>query len=414
MSSFLSNSKRLIFISVIFFNFYWTSSIFAKHIEIDSIVVSKNCVETQSFETRAAALENPDCPLAGQEQLIQVSVLNHGKTPEEVSVVLEIFLDDESVHTYQEKALVTPSRGYKMLYSYQIPEKGGQYRVTAKILNLESEELARSMAGVEREFYILRQSELENMEKDEEEKRLQEAKRTAQELEFVPPDLHWSKVSVTPKHVLRGEKFKIRLDLVNTGGDIARAIKAQVAYYNVRLPRRKETISKPKTAVVFPGETITFEIEFIFPDNELLGEYQILAIVDPDNLIRENLEDNNQTASEVMRLSDIKILSPVDGAELEETGLFIFRWDSLLFREFKVQIGIDDQFTDSSKFFDLPQGDRWILDTELSPLSGEFPTLAIGLMKTYDKSTVFWRVIGRKQDGTQSFSNVQTFSILAN
>ncbi len=380
---------------------------------IPSIVVSKNCVETKSIETQVQANDNPDCPMAGDTQLIQVTVENASPDSKDIRIQVDIHRDGARVNRHVEQRLLPSSGEYKLLYSYKIPQQGGQYRVSSRVFDAKNRRLlAESGPGVNREFYILKQSDIDRVA---EEKALLEAEsaRVPQKLEFDPADLRWDKLHVVPKHVLRGEKFQLRLDLINVGGDIARSIKAQVSFYNVRLPRRRTAIAAPQIDVLAPGETVTFELEYAFPDDQLLGEYQILAIVDPTNLVPESKEDNNQLASDVMRLSDIKLLLPPDSFVFEETGLFLFQWDSLAFREFKVQIGIDDKFEDPSSYFNLPQGDRWIADKELVPLSGELPTMGQGLLNTFQKSVLYWRVVGRKSDGKQSFSTPRTFSVRA-
>jgi len=233
-------------------------------------------------------------------------------------------------------------------------------------------------------------------------------------LEFEEPDLRWDKIYVTPKHVLRGERFRLRLDLINVGGDIVRGVDTQVDFFNVRLPRRRTRVANKKATVLAPGETITFEMEYTFPEDELLGNYQFIAIADPNNLIQEGEgnKENNQILSDVILLSDIKLITPTDGHQFDETSVFIFSWDSLLFHEFKLQIGIDDQFTGAPHSFDLPSGERWIAGSEFSPFSGELPKLGVGLMKTHAKSILYWRVVGRKSDGTETISGVRTFSII--
>ncbi|MBF0286293.1 MAG: hypothetical protein HQM14_00630 [SAR324 cluster bacterium] len=381
-------------------------------LEVTSIVLSKNCVETKDPALQTQAIDNPECPMAGDTQLIQVSVENQSFTSRKVRISLEIKLDGKRQKLYRETHLIPSSEEYKILYSYNIPEKGGEYHVSARILDANSNQmLAKSSTGVNRVFYILRQSEIELAESRIEEQATETARLIPKKLEFDPPDLRWENLHVVPKHVLRGEKFRIRLDLINVGGDIVRSIKYQIDFYNVRLPRRRTAIAAQKVDVLAPGETATREFEYSFPDDQLLGEYQIMASVDPANLISEIKETNNQKTSDIIRLSDIKLLIPSDGFQFEETGLFLFQWDSLLFREFKLQIGINDKFNDTATYFDLPQGERWIADKELVPLSGELPTLAQGLMKTYKKSIVYWRVIGRKSDGQQSTSDTRTFSI---
>ena len=75
-----------------------------------------------------------------------------------------------------------------------------------------------------------------------------------------------------------------------------------------------------------------------------------------------------------------------------------------------IEIG-DKNFEDFGAFFDLPQGDRWIADKEIVPLSGELPGMALGLMKSLEKNKLYWRVIGRRSTGEQAISGIRSFSI---
>ena len=149
------------------------------------------------------------------------------------------------------------------------------------------------------------------------------------------------------------------------------------------------------------------------PENnpENTGKYQIAVTVDPENEIEELKEKNNVAKSNVIRISDIKLLLPTDKFTFEENGLFLFQWDSLAFSEFKIQVGVDEKFEDSGSFFDLPQGNRWIADKELVPLAGELPGMAMGLMIAKEKNQLFWRVIGRQASGRQAISGIRRFSI---
>ena len=137
----------------------------------------------------------------------------------------------------------------------------------------------------------------------------------------------------------------------------------------------------------------------------------MVAVIDPDNELSEASEDNNEIKSNIFQLSDIKLLLPSDTFVFEENGLFLFQWDSLVFSEFKIQVGVDKNFEDSGAFFDLPQGDRWIADKEIVPLSGELPGMALGLMKSLEKNKLYWRVIGRRSTGEQAISGIRSFSI---
>jgi len=230
-------------------------------------------------------------------------------------------------------------------------------------------------------------------------------------LKFDPPDLRWESVQILPKHALRGEKLRLRLNLMNAGGDIVKDIASKIQYYNVKQPMRKSVIAMPNTRVMAPGEIITFDLEYVLPDDQLLGNYQIIATVDPENELEELKENNNITKSNVIKLSDIKLLLPTDKFSFEENGLFLFQWDSLAFSEFKIQVGVDEKFEDSGSYFDLPQGNRWIADKELVPLAGELPGMAMGLMRAKEKNQLYWRVIGRQASGRQAISGINRFSI---
>ena len=196
-------------------------------------------------------------------------------------------------------------------------------------------------------------------------------KRIISPLKFDPPDLRWETVQVLPKHALRGEKLRLRLNLINAGGDIVQDVSTKVQYYNVKQPMRKSVIAVPTARVMAPGEIITFDLEYTLPEDQLMGKYQIIA----------------------------------------ENGLFLFQWDSLAFSEFKIQVGVDEKFEDSGSYFDLPQGNRWIADKELVPLAGELPGMAMGLMRTKEKNQLYWRVIGRQASGRQAISGIRKFTI---
>ena len=108
-------------------------------------------------------------------------------------------------------------------------------------------------------------------------------------------------LNVLPKHALRGEKLKLRLNLMNAGGDIVRDILTKVQYFNVKQPMRKSVIAMPSVHLMAPGEITTFDLEYILPEDQLLGKYQIIATVDPDNQIEELKEKNNTAKSNVIK-----------------------------------------------------------------------------------------------------------------
>ncbi len=197
-------------------------------------------------------------------------------------------------------------------------------------------------------------------------------------------------MQVLPKHALRGEKLRLRLNLINAGGDIVQDVSTKVQYYNVKQPMRKSVIALPTARVMAPGEIITFDLEYTLPEDQLMGKYQIIATVDPENDIEELKEKNNEAKSNVIRLSDIKLLLPSDKFTFEENGLFLFQWDSLAFSD---------------------QGNRWIADKEMVPLAGELPGMAMGLMRAKEKNQLYWRVIGRQASGRQAISGIRKFTI---
>ncbi|MGK5093291.1 CARDB domain-containing protein [Deltaproteobacteria bacterium TL4] len=387
-------------------------------LDIVSIVVSKNCPDTSEPQLILKYIENPECPHEEDTQLIQITVINLSKSTHTVGIETVLTLDGK---------LVTPSLPLttkkifpldqtRVLHSFLIPKHGGGlFQVSAQLWDKDFKAKIKSSAyGVNRSFRVFKESDLvEIKEKAQKKKRTEAQESPDRNIEFDLPDLRWEQVQVIPKHVLREETFRIRLDLINVGGDIIQNVQTRVDYYNKRLPLRRTTIATPSVDVMAPGETITFEREYKLPEDQLLGEYVIVGVADPQNEIKESHEENNEKLSAVILLSDIKLHIPPDRFVFEEKGLFLFQWDSLAFGEFKLQIGIDSKFEDVGTFFDLPQGDRWIADKELVPLSGELPKMAQGLMSTFGKADVSWRVVGRRSDGKQAFSEVRSFSIKA-
>ena len=207
-------------------------------------------------------------------------------------------------------------------------------------------------------------------------------------LQFDPPDLRWESVSVLPEHLLRGETLRMRLNLLNV--EVETLCKMCFARWSTTTnPRRRTTIANPIADVIAPGETVTFDLEYIPPTDQLLGEYKIAVTVDPDDQLKELKEDNNAMESGTIRLSDIRLLLPSDSFVFDENGLFLFQWDSLVFAEFKIQVGVDDKFEDPRLYFDLPQGDRWIADKELVPLTGNCPEWQWDLCKQVRRTSSF-------------------------
>ncbi len=387
--------------------------------EINSIILSRNCplpdgpdLTLKSPEAILQANEDPECPKFDDMQLIQVTLTNLGARTRSVGLEIRVTLDDQDLKAKSfRKVFTIPSFDLaRLLHDIKL-DQPGLYKISARVWDTEFKRLYdQTREGEERKFYVASAQDVEEaMETLASGGR--KGKRRPIPLQFDPPDLRWESVQVIPKHVLRGEVLRIRLNLVNVGGDIVRGIKSKVEYFNSRQPRRRSAIAFPETAVAAPGEVVTYELDFMLPEDQLLGEYKIVAEADPDNMIEELKEGNNVIESGLIRLSDIKLLLPADEYVFEEAGLFLLQWDSLAYGEFKVQVGVDEKFEDSGMFFDLPQGDRWIADKELVPLSGELPGMGLGLMQATGKNRLYWRVIGRQASGRQSFSAVRSFTI---
>ncbi len=231
-------------------------------------------------------------------------------------------------------------------------------------------------------------------------------------LSFEKPDLVWENLDVQPINVLLGEPLKVKADLRNVGGDIARTIDVQAEYYNLRTPGRREKVSRTSVLVLAPGDKVEMEFEVVFPEETQLGEYAVLLQIDPDNKLSEASRENNVAVSETpINVTQIKLVFPQPGFAFDQAGLFLFRWDSRKFDEFKVQVGTDPNFLARDSFFDLPQGGKWSNDHEIVPLEGELPDMGLGLMQKNKAAALYWRVIGRNAAGNDGRSLVQSFVI---
>ena len=389
-------------------------------LKIIAIVLSKTCplpdgpdMSIDSPDSILKSISNPDCPKHGDNQLVQTAIANQGFTPKQVGVEIKIKVNAEEVKTKRLRKVYTIQAGDTARVLHEIAvENTGLYQISVRVWDANFKRiLVNTTTGDERYFFIASPQDLEIAKTQLASGVVVSGKRIISPLKFDPPDLRWESVQILPKHALRGEKLRLRLNLMNAGGDIVKDIAAKIQYYNVKQPMRKSVIAMPNTRVMAPGEIITFDLEYILPDDQLLGNYQIIATVDPENELEELKENNNITKSNVIKLSDIKLLLPTDKFSFEENGLFLFQWDSLAFSEFKIQVGVDEKFEDPGSYFDLPQGNRWIADKELIPLAGELPGMAMGLMRAKKKNQLYWRVIGRQASGRQAISGINRFSI---
>lgn len=389
-------------------------------LKIIAIVLSKTCplpdgpdMSIDSPDSILKSMSNPDCPKHGDNQLVQTAIANRGSTPKQVGVEIKIKVNAKELKTKRHRKVYTILAGDTARVLHEIAlENTGRYQISVRVWDANFKRiLVNTTPGDERYFFIASPQDLEVAKTQLASGVVVSGKRIISPLKFDPPDLRWESVQILPKHALRGEKLRLRLNLMNAGGDIVKDIAAKIQYYNVKQPMRKSVIAMPNTRVMAPGEIITFDLEYILPDDQLLGNYQIIATVDPENELEELKENNNITKSNVIKLSDIKLLLPTDKFSFEENGLFLFQWDSLAFSEFKIQVGVDEKFEDPGSYFDLPQGNRWIADKELIPLAGELPGMAMGVMRAKKKNQLYWRVIGRQASGRQAISGINRFSI---
>ncbi len=389
-------------------------------LKIIAIILSKTCplpdgpdMTIDSPDSILKSVNNPDCPKHGDTQLVQTAIANQAKFPTKVGVEIKVRVDGQELKKKRLRKVYTiqSSDTERVLHEIDL-ENTGIYQISVRIWDAQFKRiLLNTTAGDERYFFIASPQDIEVANTQLASGVRVSGKRIISPLKFDPPDLRWESVQVLPKHALRGEKLRLRLNLMNVGGDIVKDVTSKIQYYNVKQPMRKSIIAMPSAQVMAPGEIVTFDLEYILPDDQLLGKYQIAVTVDPENEIEELKEKNNVAKSNVIRLSDIKLLLPTDKFTFEENGLFLFQWDSLAFSEFKIQVGVDEKFEDSGSYFDLPQGNRWIADKELVPLAGELPGMAMGLMRAKKKNQLFWRVIGRQASGKQAISGIHRFRI---
>jgi len=389
-------------------------------LKIIAIILSKTCplpdgpdMSIDSPDSILKSMTNPDCPKHGDNQLVQTAIANLGSEPKQVGVEIKIQVNDQELKPKRHRKVYTIQAGDSARVLHEIAlENTGRYQISVRVWDAKFKRiLVNNTPGDERYFFIASPEDVEVAKTQLASGVVVSGKRIISPLKFDPPDLRWESVQILPKHALRGEKLRLRLNLMNAGGDIVMDIATKIQYYNVKQPMRKTVIAMPSTRVMAPGEVITFNFEYTLPDDQLLGNYQIIATVDPENDIEELKENNNIAKSNVIKLSDIKLLLPTDKFTFEENGLFLFQWDSLAFSEFKIQVGVDEKFENSGSYFDLPQGNRWIADKELVPLAGELPGMAMGLMRAKEKNQLYWRVIGRQASGRQAISGINRFSI---
>ena len=350
----------IIFTTILFFkNFALANQ--ASKLKIIAIVLSKTCplpdgpdMTFNSPDTILKSVSNPDCPKHGDLQLIQTAIANRSDFIKTIGVEIKVKVNELELKKklFREIFTIASHDTVRVLHEIKL-QKTGSYQISVRIWDKNFKRiLLDTTKGDERYFFIPSPQDLEVAKTQLASGIRVTGKRIVTPLKFDPPDLRWESVQVLPKHALRGEKLILRLNLMNVGGDVVRDVATKIQYFNLRQPMRKSVIALPITRVMAPGEIKTFNLEYVLPDDQLLGKYQIIATADPKNEIKELSEKNNIATSNVIKLSDIKLLLPTDKFVFDENGLFLFQWESMTFSEFKIQVGVDKKFEDSGSFFD--------------------------------------------------------------
>jgi len=302
-------------------------------LKIIAIVLSKTCplpdgpdMTIDSPDSIIKSVNNPDCPKHGDTQLVQTAIANHAKIQIKVGVEIKVRVDNQELK----------KKGLRKVYTIQARDTTrvlhdidlgdpGLYQISVRVWDAKFKRiLINTTAGDERYFFVASHQDVEVAKTQLASGVRVSGKNVISPLRFDPPDLRWESVQVLPKHSLRGEKLKLRLNLMNAGGDIVRDILTKVQYYNVKQPMRKSVIAMPSVHVMAPGEITTFDLEYILPDDQLLGKYQIIATVDPDNEIEELKEKNNAAKSNVINSVILSSFYLLINSLLKKMGFFFF------------------------------------------------------------------------------------------
>ena len=351
----------------------------------------------------------------GGRQIVQITLGNVGRDAILAGLKLDLLNDRmQRIGSPQTRKVIIPAKDeIRVLFRFRVPNKPGKYTVRFEAFKPDFKKRLIRGRPVFMTPFVVGLSPDQRLQDRAQQSGLTLARfNPPTGLRFELPDLLLENVSIKPDDLLLGEEIEIRADLLNVGGDIARTISVHVNYYNVRTPRRIRTISKHVIHVLAPGETKELVYKELLPKTSIVGAYQISLVVDVGDRVEELNEDNNSAKTAEFQLSRIKLIFPRPDFAFEEAGLFLFRWNTLSFDEFKVQVGVDRAFRETENFFDLPQGDKWTQDMEIIPLEGELPAMAQGLMEQGKKHELFWRVIARdSKTNKKGVSRVFRFTI---
>ena len=348
----------------------------------------------------------------GATQLIQVSLSNRESKAVQVELLVDIRDEGDQRRVNPQNRLVSIPAGEQKRFYFRLeaPETPGRYNVRMEVRTPDKRQNALLGApvyhtpfevGIEESPYLAAMAA-----PGEKAGRVRQAPtyRPPRNLTFERADLVWENPQITGSSLLVGEPIRIKATVRNVGGDIARAVEVRVDYYNTSLPNRLFNISRSTVSILAPGDKEELEKEFVFPNNITLGTYVVMLTADAADMVVESDERNNRFEfKEPVRLNHIRQIFPERDFTFDEAGLFLFRWDSLRYNEYKVQVGVEPGFEDPENFFDIPQGDKWLRDKEVVPLEGELPAMALGLMERTGAKTLYWRVMGRNSETDQSW-----------
>ena len=391
---------------------------------VGTLACPVNSPAAAPLEIVTVILSQPDVA-PGREQIVQVTLRNNGGSA--VLVGVRLTVRDERGRgvgqPVQRPVSINPYDEQRVLFTLRAPVNAGAYKVQ---IGLFSPDFKKRLGAEEPAFYST--FTVGGVGETVAAPAPAPAPAPAAAvLEAVPsfppptglsfelPDVMWENFDITPLSFLIGDQGRIRADLRNIGGDIMRDVNVKVQYFNTRIPNRVEPIAESNVVALAPGEKIEMEWEFAFPEESLLGEYRVVLEARAGAGIRESNTENNRTVSErSIQLNNIRLVFPDPGYIFDEAGLFLFRWESKLYDEFKVQVGVDSSFQAADRHFDIPQGEKWSKDQEVVPLEGELPGMARGLMEHEKSDVVYWRVVGRSTKTSRvGYSRPQGFTIRA-
>lgn len=392
---------------------YFTNSLLAAtSLQIEKITIGEETINIKST------------------QLIEVALKNSGKKDVSVVVKLLITLPNHNIITFGNKRITAKAQtiSYALIPYWIDKKRSGDYTIGTKVFSTKGKLLAKHNKNQAQFFFAkdpsrklqLPRTRGKVLKKKQMIKVSDEQSLKAPLIQFEPADLLWQEVRFINKiSVLRGESANIRLILQNNGGDIASNVNYSLYWYFVHRPKRKLRFFQDQIKVIAPGEKKFLEIPLTVPGEEQKGKYQVLAVVDEKNEIKESdVENNKSRANKDMIFSDIALVLPDDGHSFAEDGLYFFEWRSNKYNQFKVEISADPSFLVEDSTFRIPKGEGdegWTSSTSIKPLQGEMmPGLATGILESNNTDHLYWRVIARNSKGEITASESRKFFINLN